>query len=160
MNKGTIRLATKDDMSAVLGLIQELATYEKEPEAVTVTAADLQRDGFGKTPLFTCFVLELNGHIEGMALVYFRYSTWKGKTVHLEDFVVREKFRGNGYGQALFRRVMEFAQEHTVNRVAWEVLDWNENAIAFYENAGANILKGWYLAQFDKDGLAGYLAQQ
>lgn len=160
MGKGMIRFATKEDMSAVLGLIQELATYEKEPDAVEVTVEDLQCDGFGKRPLFTCFVLEIDGQVEGMALVYFRYSTWKGKAMHLEDFVVREELRGQGYGKALFRRAMEFAQENQVNRVAWEVLDWNKNALNFYENSGANILKDWYLAQFDKANLHLFLSKK
>lgn len=157
MPKHTIRKAKEADMSGVLSLIQELADYEKAADAVIVSADDLKRDGFGEHPLFTCFVLEIDKKIEGMALVYFRYSTWKGKTMHLEDFVVRKPLRGKGYGKALFNRAMTFAQEHDVNRVAWEVLDWNKNAIAFYKKTGANILTDWYLAQFSKQDLEEYL---
>ena len=94
--KINIRKAQKEDMGEVLKLIKELAVFEKEPEAVIIDENDLIRDGFGMNPAFHCFVAEADEKIEGMALVYFRYSTWKGKTVHLEDLIVREKFRGKG----------------------------------------------------------------
>lgn len=147
-------------MHEVLLLIKELALFEREPEAVEITVEDLQRDGFGNEKLFTCFVAEVEGEIQGMALLYFRYSTWKGKTVHLEDLIVRKDFRGKGLGAALYKKTMEFAQKNGVKRVEWAVLDWNKEAIRFYENTGAHILKNWHLAQFDKKGLENYLLKE
>ena len=97
-----IRKGTKQDMTAVLELIQELAIFEKEPDAVVVTVADLERDGFEGNPLFETFIAELNGEIIGMALFYYRYSTWKGKTINLEDLIVKESHRGTGAGSALY----------------------------------------------------------
>ncbi|HET8809198.1 MAG TPA: GNAT family N-acetyltransferase [Flavobacteriaceae bacterium] len=152
-----IRDAQKEDMHEVLLLIKELAVFEKEPEAVELTVEDLQHDGFGDEKLFTCFVAEAEGEIQGMALIYFRYSTWKGKTVHLEDLIVRKAFRGKGLGAALYKKVMEFAQENSVKRVEWAVLDWNQNAIDFYEKTGANVMKDWYLVQMDEKALGNYL---
>lgn len=152
-----IRKAQKEDTEEVLSLIRELAEFEKEPEAVEINVEDLQRDGFGKSPLFTCFVAEVENKIVGMALFYFRYSTWKGKTVHLEDLIVKKTMRGMGIGSALFRRTMEFARENNVKRVEWVVLNWNKNAVDFYEKSGANILKDWWLVQFDKNSLNAFL---
>jgi hypothetical protein len=152
----TIELATKDDMPFVLELIQELATFEKEPDAVDITVDDLINDGFGKQPLFTCFVARVNNIIEGMALVYFRYSTWKGKTLHLEDLVVRASKRGTGLGNALFKQVISYAKQEGVGRAEWVVLDWNTNAIKFYESSGATILKDWHLVQMSKEQLNNY----
>lgn len=155
-----IRQATKEDMQEVLLLIKELAAYEKEPDAVEITAEDLQRDGFGDEKMFTCFVAEVKGKIQGMALLYFRYSTWKGKTVHLEDLMVRKAFRGEGLGAGLYKKTMEFARKQNVKRVEWVVLDWNKSAIQFYKKTGANILENWHLAQFDEKGLENYLSKK
>ena len=101
-----IRKATKNDMPSVLELIQELATFEKEPDAVVVTVDDLIRDGFSENPLFQCFVADVDGEIIGMALYYYRYSTWKGKTIHLEDLIVKESKRGTGAGFALYKEII------------------------------------------------------
>lgn len=152
-----IRDAKKEDMHEVLMLIKELAVFEKEPDAVVLSVEDLQRDGFGPEKLFTCFVAETEGKIQGIALVYFRYSTWKGKTVHLEDLIVRKEFRGKGLGAALYKKVMEFAQKNGVKRVEWAVLDWNKTAIQFYKKTGATILTDWHLAQFDENDLNKFL---
>jgi GNAT superfamily N-acetyltransferase len=141
----------------VLSLIKELAVFEKEPEAVIVTVEDLQRDGFGEKPMFTCLVAEVEHEIVGMALLYFRYSTWKGKTVHLEDLIVKKSMRGKGIGAALYRKTMEFAKENKVKRVEWVVLDWNKNAVDFYEKTGATILKDWWTVQFDEQSLDEFL---
>lgn len=148
-----IRKAIKTDMPAVLELIKELAAFEKEPDAVTMTVDTLEKEGFGESPLFTCFVAEVDGKIEGMALVYYRFSTWKGRTLHLEDLIVRENKRGTGLGNALYKRVISFAEEQGLNRVEWVVLDWNQHAIDFYERSGANILKDWYTVQMDTEGI-------
>jgi hypothetical protein len=152
-----IRQAGPKDMSQVLELIKELAAFEKEPNAVIVTAEDLVKDGFGTNPLFTCFVAEVNGVIQGMALVYYRYSTWKGRTVHLEDLVVRQEMRGTGLGSALYRKVIDYSREQGVKRTEWVVLDWNTPAIEFYERSGATVLKDWYLVQMDEIAMNAYL---
>ena len=151
-----IRRGTIQDMPAVLELIKELAIFEKEPDAVVVTVADLERDGFGDSQLFQTFVAEVNGEIIGMALFYYRYSTWKGKTIHLEDLIVREAYRGTGAGSALYREVMHLAKEQGLRRVEWNVLDWNTPAINFYEKSGAKILETWRTVQMDEQGLVNF----
>ncbi|GEQ85082.1 N-acetyltransferase [Patiriisocius marinistellae] len=151
-----IRKAVKEDMPAVLELIKELAVFEKEPNAVDVSSKILIKEGFGENPLFTCFVAQGDNAIVGMALVYFRFSTWKGRTLHLEDLIVTESQRGTGVGGALFNEVLKFAKENNVKRAEWVVLDWNENAIKFYEKSGATLLKDWYLVQMDEKGLNNY----
>lgn len=98
-----IRKGTKEDVSSILSLITELAVFEKEPDAVVVTEADLLRDGFSENPLYYTFIAEENGEVIGIALYYYRYSTWKGKTIHLEDLIVRENKRGNRAGFALYK---------------------------------------------------------
>jgi hypothetical protein len=153
----TIRQAGQQDMPQVLELIKELATFEKEPDAVIVTAEDLVKDGFGANPLFTCFVAEVKGIIEGMALVYFRYSTWKGRTVHLEDLIVRQEMRGTGLGSALYKKVIDYSREQGVKRTEWVVLDWNSPAIEFYQRSGAAVLKDWHLVQMDEIAMNSYL---
>lgn len=149
----TIRKATPQDMAAVLELIKELAVFEKEPDAVVITPEDLVRDGFGSNPLFHTFVAEASGEVIGMALFYYRYSTWKGKTIHLEDLIVKEAHRGTGAGSALYSSVLEFAKQEGVRRVEWVVLNWNHNAIRFYEKSGAAILDDWRTVQMDEEGI-------
>ncbi len=148
-----IRKAHRDDMPAVLELISELAAFENEPEAVEMTVENLEKEGFGDNPLFICFVAEVAGKIEGMALCYYRFSTWKGRTLHLEDLIVREEKRGTGLGNALYREVISFAKSQDLKRVEWVVLDWNQHAIDFYERSGATILKDWYTVQMDSKGI-------
>jgi len=155
----TIREAKEEDMPAVLRLIQELATFEREPNAVLLTADDLVRDGFGKDSLFHCFVGETEAEIVGMALVYPRYSTWKGKALHLEDLIVSEKFRGSGLGSALLSRVVQYGHAKGVKRISWEVLDWNEPAITFYEQKGAKVLRDWDVVQLDEQGIKNFVDQ-
>jgi len=144
-------------MPQVLDLIKELAVFEKEPDAVILTSDDLVKEGFGKDPLFTCFVAEMEGEIVGMALVYYRFSTWKGRAIHLEDLIVKENLRGSGIGKALYTRVIQYAAEKKVKRIEWAVLNWNIGAIKFYERSGANVMKDWYIAQMDEDGIRNYL---
>lgn len=152
-----LRKGTKEDMQAVLDLIIELAVFEKEPDAVVVTKKDLIRDGFSSNPLFHTFIAENEGKIIGMALYYYRYSTWKGKTIHLEDLVVKESQRGTGAGIALYSEIIKQGKKDNVKRIEWNVLDWNENAIKFYEKSGANILKDWYVVQMDEIGISNFL---
>ncbi len=152
-----IRKGKIQDMPAVLDLIRELAVFEKEPEAVIVTVNDLERDGFGTNPLFHTFVAETDGEIVGMALYYYRYSTWKGKTIHLEDLIVKEKMRGSGLGFALYSKIIAQGKKDGVRRIEWNVLDWNAPAIAFYEKSGAKVLKDWLVAQMDENGIDNFL---
>lgn len=152
-----IRNATKNDMFSVLELIKELAVFEKEPEAVVVTVDDLVRDGFSENPLFECFVAEEKNEIIGMALYYYRFSTWKGKTIHLEDLIVKEDKRGTGAGFALYTEVIKKGKAENVRRIEWNVLDWNTPAIDFYEKSGANVLKDWYVVQMDENGINKFL---
>ena len=148
-----IRLATKQDMPAVLNLIKELAAFEKEPDAVVIDVSVLEKEGFGAQPMFTCFVAETKSEIVGMALVFLRFSTWKGRALHLEDLIVKEAYRGKGVGYALYKQVMDYAVELGVNRVQWEVLDWNTPAIDFYEKSGATVLRDWDVVQIHKEGI-------
>ena len=152
-----IREARKEDMGKVLELINELAVFEKEPEAVIIDENDLIKDGFGQNPAFHCFVAEANGEIEGMALVYFRYSTWKGKTVHLEDLIVREEFRGKGLGSALYTEVIKYAASEKVKRTEWVVLNWNKDAADFYRRSGADVMEDWDTVQMDEKAMHKYL---
>ena len=148
-----IRKGKPEDMQAVLGLIQELADFEKEPDAVLVTVDDLVRDGFGPVPLFHVFVAEVESEIVGIALWYYRYSTWKGKIIHLEDLVVKDKMRGTGLGYALYSEIIKQGKRDNVRRIDWHVLDWNAPAIEFYEKSGAKVLKDWYVVQMDEIGI-------
>ena len=152
-----IRKATKNDMPSVLELIQELATFEKEPDAVVVTVDDLIRDGFSENPLFQCFVAEDENEIIGMALYYYRYSTWKGKTIHLEDLIVKENKRGTGAGFALYKEIIKQGKAENVRRIEWNVLDWNTPAIDFYEKSGAKVLGDWRVVHMDDKGIEQFL---
>lgn len=156
--KFTIRDATKNDMPSVLGLIKELAEFEKEAQAVEVTIDDLQKDGFGDNPAFKCFVAVVNNQVEGTAIVFNRFSTWKGKIIHLEDLVVSQKMRGYGIGTALLDKVVMYGNELGVKRINWEVLDWNEGAIKLYEAKGAKILRDWDVVHLDENGIKNYIA--
>ena len=116
-----IRNSEKNDMPQVLGLINELAVFEKEEDAVEVTVEQLEKDGFGENPLFHCFVAESDSKIVGMALVYSRYSTWKGPVIHLEDLIVTEEYRGTGLGSSLLTSVVKHGKKLNVKRISWEV---------------------------------------
>ncbi len=152
-----IRNAKESDYLKVLELIRELAVFEKQPDAVEITVEDLIRESSTEPPLFYCIVAELNKSVVGMALFYFRFSTWKGRSLHLEDLIVRQSERRKGIGEALYRKVMEFANKHNAKRVAWEVLDWNEGAISFYERTGAKVFDDWRVAQMSESGIENYL---
>ena len=152
-----IREANPSDMPSVLRLIKELAKFENEPEAVEVAVDNLVDNGFKKNPSFKVYVAELEERIIGMALFYERYSTWKGKAIHLEDLIVEEKYRTRGIGKALYTEVLKYAYKNGFKRVAWEVLDWNKPAIEFYESTGAKILKTWRVVQMDQRSLFKYV---
>ncbi|MHC5308518.1 N-acetyltransferase family protein [Myroides sp. LJL116] len=148
-----IRPATPEDMGSVLELIKELAAFEKEPQAVIITEEDLIRDGFGAKPLFEALVAQQDNKIIGMALFYNRYSTWKGKTIHLEDLIVTQDKRGTGAGMALYKEVFKIAKKQNVKRVEWVVLNWNQPAIDFYQSSGADVLTNWNTVQMDEQGI-------
>lgn len=155
----TIRNAQKNDMPRVLALINELAIFEKAPDAVEINVEDLKADGFGSNPAFKCFVAEVNNTIQGIALVYHRYSTWKGKILHLEDLIVSKTMRGLGLGTALLDEVVKYGHQLGVKRINWEVIDWNEPAIAFYEKKGANVMRDWDVVQLDEKSIKKYITQ-
>jgi GNAT superfamily N-acetyltransferase len=152
-----IREAKKKDVPQILKLIHELAVFEKEAKAVEVTTDDLERDGFGPNKLFHCFVGENEGAIIGIALVYPRYSTWKGPALHLEDLIVTHKMRGSGLGTALLNEVVKYGYQMGAKRINWEVLDWNETAISFYQSKGAKVMRDWDVVQLDENGIKNYL---
>jgi GNAT superfamily N-acetyltransferase len=152
-----IRKGELKDMAAVLELIQELAVFEKEPNAVVVTVDDLQRDGFGATPLFYTFIAEVNQQIVGVALYYYRYSTWKGRTIHLEDLIVKEALRGKGIGFELYAEIIAQGKRDGVRRIEWAVLNWNTPAIDFYTKSGAKVYEDWRVAQMDENGIQEFL---
>jgi len=162
----SIRKAVAADAEAIFQLINELAIFEKEEDAVIITPEDLRKDGFGKTPKFHCFVAEIEAaetnetQIVGIALVFMRYSTWKGEVLHLEDLIVNEKARGKGIGGALLGEVISYGNALGVKRISWEVLDWNTPAIEFYEHIGANVMRDWHVVQLDEAGIEKYLADK
>lgn len=160
MNAVNLRFAEEKDMISVLALIQELADFEKEPDAVVVTQEDLIRDAFGDSPKFKCIVAEKGESIIGMALFYPRYSTWKGPTLHLEDLIVTQSERGTGVGKALYTAFIDYAASQKVRRIEWVVLDWNTHAVNFYKESGANVLNDWCTVQMDEVAMQHYLAKE
>ena len=152
-----IREAKHQDAEAVLKLITELAVFEKEPHAVEITVDDLIRDGFSEPPKFRVFVAEQKNTIIGIALFYERFSTWKGRTLHLEDLIVTKSKQKIGAGKALYTAVLKYAYDHHFNRVAWEVIDWNKNAIDFYKSTGATYLNDWSVVQMNKENLEKFI---
>ena len=146
-------------MPSVLGLIKELAVYEKEPDAVNITVDDLLDNGFKEKPEFNVLVAESESNIVGMALFYNRFSTWDGPSMHLEDLIVTKRYRGKGIGKALYDKVLKFGLESGKKRVEWVVLDWNKVAIDFYKSTGAKMLNDWNLCQMDKESMQKYLEQ-
>lgn len=160
MDNLIIRKATENDVPAILGLIQELASFEREPDAVAVTEPELLQDGFGESPLFSCFVAIIESKVVGMALFYPCYSTWKGRSWHLEDLIVTEPHRGKGIGFALLKKFIFFAHNTGVRRIQWVVLDWNTTAINFYEKHGAKTLSDWNITQMTAGAMQKFIAEQ
>ncbi len=138
-----IRRAVAEDCERLMELIRELAIYEKAPEEVTVTRDHFIASGFGEHPVWWAFVAEAEGQVEGFALYYLRYSTWKGQRMYLEDILVTEKMRGMGLGKLLFDRLIVEAKEKGLNGIIWQVLDWNEPAINFYKKYDARFDAEW-----------------
>jgi len=148
-----IRKAIKEDVSDILRLLVELAVFEKEPDAVKVTEEELIKDGFGNRPRYECFLAEVENQIVGLAFFTERYSTWVGDTLHLEDLIVTQKYRGKGIGLSLYRSFLNEAKKREVNRVEWSVLDWNKSAIDFYKKSGAQVdsLNAWKIVRMNKE---------
>lgn len=138
-----IRKGTIDDLPQVHGLIRELAEFERAPLEVTTTVEEMERDGFGENPIYKFFVAEGAEGIVGIALYYTAYSTWKGRTLYLEDLVVTERLRRQGVGRKLFNAVAQEAKDTGAKRFRWQVLEWNEPAIAFYKTIGADLDGEW-----------------
>ncbi len=128
-----IRKAVKEDCTRILELVKELALYEKAPDEVTVTLEHFTESGFGQKPIWWAFVAEVNGTVQGFALYYIRFSTWKGQRMYLEDFYVTDEMRGKRLGKLLFERLFEEVKEQQWNGMMWQVLEWNEPAINFYK---------------------------
>ena len=139
-----IRDAREADMKAVLGLIIELAIYEKEPDAVINTEENLIKDTFGEDSMINCTVAEVDGKVIGFYITYVSYSTWNGRCLYLEDLFIKPEFRRRGIGQMLFDNLITQAKEMKVKRLDWQVINWNDPAIKFYEKIGAFIDKDWY----------------
>ena len=144
-----IRDAVRQDVPAMFELIKELALFEKAPEQVTNSVEQMYEDGFGENPIFETIVSEVDGEIVGMALYYFRYSTWKGKRLYLEDLIVSETMRGRGLGEKLLNAIIEKACQTACTGLMWQVLDWNEPAINFYKKFGARFDEGWMNVHID-----------
>ena len=151
-----IREAESADMKSVLKLINELAVFEKEPNAVKITVDDLVKNGFKEHPAFYIYLAELDNAIVGMALFYHRFSTWEGASLHLEDLIVTQRHRGKGIGKGLLDGIIAKAKSEKLRRVEWNVLDWNTPAIEFYKKVGANVLEDWLVVQLDENGIENY----
>jgi GNAT superfamily N-acetyltransferase len=139
----TIRKATKEDCPRLLELIQELADYEKAPNEVTVTLGHFEQSGFGSNPVWWGFVATDGTTIQGFALYYIRYSTWKGQRMYLEDILVTNEMRGKGIGKLLFDALIAEAKDKGLNGIVWQVLEWNEPAIKFYKKYNAAFDPEW-----------------
>ncbi len=139
-----IRQAEKKDLKRLMELIRQLAVFERAPQEMTVTLEHFEESGFGENPVWWALVAEVDGRVEGFALFYIRYSTWKGKRMYLEDILVSEELRGKGIGKLLFDKIIEEAKERKLNGIVWQVLDWNEPAINFYKKYdGVNFDSTW-----------------
>lgn len=149
MNKINIRPAVRTDCPRLMELVQELATFEREPDAVTVTPEHFEESGFGANPVWWAIVAEVDGVVVGFALYYIRYSTWKGQRMFLEDLIVTEEHRGKGIGKLLLDELIVIARERGFSGMLWQVLDWNEPAIKFYEKYHAKFDPQWVNVSID-----------
>ena len=144
-----IRKANASDIPSMMKLIIELAVYERAPGEVTNTEQMMLSDGFGDNPLYHAFVAEIDGNIIGFAITYYRYSTWKGRCLYLEDLIVTEEHRKNGIGQKLFDCCIDFGKKNNCKKMIWQVLDWNQPAIDFYNKNNAQLEHGWINGSLD-----------
>lgn len=144
-----IRRATPADVPSIYQLIVELAEYEKALHEVKNTPEQLLKDGFGEQPLYGTIVAEVSGEVVGMSLYYYRYSTWKGKRLYLEDLIIKEAYRGYGLGKRLLEATVEEARQTQCSGLMWQVLDWNEPSIEFYKKFGAKLDGEWINCHVD-----------
>ena len=152
-----IRKGKKEDLPQVLELIKELALYEKAPHEVINTVERMELDGFGPNPIYGLFVAEEDGRIKGISIYYWRYSTWKGKRLYLEDIVVTESERGKGTGKLLFDRTMQHSLDENCTGMMWQVLEWNEPAINFYKKYNAKMDDEWTNCTLEREQIVGLL---
>jgi GNAT superfamily N-acetyltransferase len=143
MKTVSIRQGKREDLPRVIELIRELAEYERAPNEVTNTVARMEIDGFGPNPVYGFFVAESENRIVGLSLYYWRYSTWKGRRLYLEDIIVTESERGQGIGKLLFDKTMQKAIDENCTGMMWQVLEWNKPAINFYKKYGAKLDNDW-----------------
>ena len=146
----TIRKGVKEDLPDVLRLIKELAEYENAIECVTITLGDLENDGFGDHPWYWFLIAENNNKIIGLSFYFIRYSTWSGKFLFLEDFIISKDYRQKGIGSLLFEETIQVCKTENLNGMTWQVLDWNTPAIQFYEKYNANISSEWLNGKLTK----------
>ena len=155
--KVTIRQGTKEDLPRTLELIRELAAFEKAPHEVTNSVEQMEADGFGPNPIFGFFVAENKDAIVGLSLYYWRYSTWKGKRLYLEDIIVTESMRGKGIGKLLFDATMQHGLREGCTGMMWQVLNWNEPAIEFYKKYGAKLDDEWTNCSLEREQIKALL---
>ena len=153
MEETDIRPGRREDIPQVLELVRELAEYERAPNEVTNTVAMMEEDGFGPQPVYGMYVAEKERRIVGLSLYYYRYSTWKGKRLYLEDIVVTHSERGRGIGRRLFDRTLEHALQQHCTGVTWQVLDWNQPAINFYKKYGARFDAEWVNCNLEREAI-------
>lgn len=158
MSNITIRIGKKDDLPRVLELVKELAEYERAPHEVINTVELMEHDGFGPNPVYGFFVAENENGIIGLSLYYWRYSTWKGKRLYLEDIIVTEAERGKGIGKVLFDRTMQHSLDQNCSGMMWQVLDWNDPAINFYKKYGTRFANDWLNCTLERDQIAKYIS--
>ena len=150
MKTTTIRKGVKGDLPDVLRLIKELAEYEKALDCVKITLEELEDDGFGDHPWYWFLVAERDNKIIGMSFYFIRYSTWNGKYLYLEDFVIDKEYRQQGIGSLLFEATIQICKDENLNGMTWQVLDWNSPAIKFYEKYNADISTEWLNGKLTK----------
>ena len=160
MNHIDIRSGKKDDLPRVLELVKELAAFERASQEVINTVALMEQDGFGPHPVFGFFVAESNQVIVGLSLFYYRYSTWKGKRIYLEDIIVTEKERGKGIGTLLFQRTLEKTLEDSCSGMTWQALDWNEPALNFYRKYNSKLDNEWITCSLESDQIKKIIADR
>ena len=152
-----IRKGTRTDLPAVLALIKELALYEKAPEEVTNTLADMERDGFGEKPVYDLLVAVADELVIGIAVYFTKYSTWKGKGIYLDDIVIKEEFRNKGIGRKLFNALIGEAKKINAKQLHWQVLDWNEPAIGFYKTYPSSFDATWINCKMNEKDINNFI---
>lgn len=154
-----VRRAKVEDCARLLELINELALFEKSPHEVTVSLEEFEYAGFSEHPVWWAFVVEVEGEIQGFALYYIRYSTWKGCRMYLEDIIITEEYRGKGLGKLLFDQLIIEAVERNLKGITWQVLEWNEDAIEFYKKYNATIDPEWVNGSLTEEQIQGFYKQ-